>query len=357
MLTLCTLADVVERRERISELGALVSVLPLANYSLLRTLCSHLIKIIELSDVNKMTMRNVGIVFSPTLGIPAGVFALFLTEFDWVFYTSAQGEPMPRQMDEDILAPDKAELGDSMHFPLANAPDDREYPGTPAQQVIARAAAAAAAAEAEAARNQRRGNRQSWIAGGQVHTGDGQVLSLNTGLQQQQQGTSSGSTSRNNRNSLQYDAAEADRLLGPQSQGRLNSRRDGAGEHDIDDEAHMYEAGDFGAGLDDASSHQGTEDGDSNYASPLSPRSPRAQLHGLANQQSQGPPQPHGMQQYANANPALLTAGNNGSSMPVSPAGSQRSRNGGQQQRAPLHNMGPQPSMPPYTTRSPPPMA
>jgi RalA-binding protein 1 len=34
-------ADIVDRRERVNELGALVSILPLANYSLLRTLCSQ----------------------------------------------------------------------------------------------------------------------------------------------------------------------------------------------------------------------------------------------------------------------------------------------------------------------------
>lgn len=32
-----------------------------------------------------MTIRNVGIVFSPTLSIPAPVFAMFLTEFDAIF--------------------------------------------------------------------------------------------------------------------------------------------------------------------------------------------------------------------------------------------------------------------------------
>ena len=32
-----------------------------------------------------MTVRNVGIVFSPTLGIPAGVFSLMLSEFPRVF--------------------------------------------------------------------------------------------------------------------------------------------------------------------------------------------------------------------------------------------------------------------------------
>ncbi len=93
--------ELQDRVERVNELGRLVSQLPLANYSLLRTLCSHLIKIIEHSDVNKMTMRNVGIVFSPTLAIGAGIFALFLTEFDSVFETDANGEPAPRRIGEE----------------------------------------------------------------------------------------------------------------------------------------------------------------------------------------------------------------------------------------------------------------
>jgi len=60
-------------------------MLPLANYSLLRALTAHLILIVQNANINKMTMRNVGIVFSPTLGIPAGVFSLMLGEFNRVF--------------------------------------------------------------------------------------------------------------------------------------------------------------------------------------------------------------------------------------------------------------------------------
>jgi RalA-binding protein 1 len=48
-------------------------------------LTAHLILIVQNANVNKMTMRNVGIVFSPTLGIPAGVFSLMLAEFNRVF--------------------------------------------------------------------------------------------------------------------------------------------------------------------------------------------------------------------------------------------------------------------------------
>ena len=39
-----------------------------------------------------MTMRNVGIVFSPTLGIPAGVFSLMLGEFNRVFNVESDNE-------------------------------------------------------------------------------------------------------------------------------------------------------------------------------------------------------------------------------------------------------------------------
>lgn len=38
-------------------------------------------------------MRNVGIVFSPTLGIPAGVFSLMLGEFNRVFNVDADKTP------------------------------------------------------------------------------------------------------------------------------------------------------------------------------------------------------------------------------------------------------------------------
>ena len=83
--SLTILIDFVDAQERIKELSSLISQLPLANYSLLRALTAHLILIVQNSNVNKMTMRNVGIVFSPTLGIPAGVFSLMLGEFNRVF--------------------------------------------------------------------------------------------------------------------------------------------------------------------------------------------------------------------------------------------------------------------------------
>lgn len=44
-----------------------------------------MIVIVNNSDVNKMTIRNVGIVFAPTLNIPAPVFSMFLTDFEDIF--------------------------------------------------------------------------------------------------------------------------------------------------------------------------------------------------------------------------------------------------------------------------------
>ncbi|OAD08365.1 hypothetical protein MUCCIDRAFT_123332, partial [Mucor lusitanicus CBS 277.49] len=59
----------IRNQSKICEVGRLISTLPLANYTLLRSLCAHLIRVIENSDKNKMTLKNISIVFSATLGI------------------------------------------------------------------------------------------------------------------------------------------------------------------------------------------------------------------------------------------------------------------------------------------------
>ncbi|KAG6890294.1 hypothetical protein C0995_009500 [Termitomyces sp. Mi166 len=93
--------DFVNPQERIRELSQLIAALPLANYSLLRALTAHLILIVQNSSVNKMTMRNVGIVFSPTLGIPAGVFSLMLGEFNRVFNVDVGADEDADAEDDD----------------------------------------------------------------------------------------------------------------------------------------------------------------------------------------------------------------------------------------------------------------
>ncbi|KAF7296598.1 hypothetical protein HMN09_01067400 [Mycena chlorophos] len=76
-----SVVDYTDPQERINELAQLIGALPFPNYSLLRALTAHLILIVQNATINKMTMRNVGIVFSPTLGIPAPLFNLMLSEF------------------------------------------------------------------------------------------------------------------------------------------------------------------------------------------------------------------------------------------------------------------------------------
>lgn len=110
LLTVTTI-DFVDTQERVKELQELISQLPLANYSLLRALTAHLILIVQNSNVNKMTMRNVGIVFSPTLGIPAGVFSLMLGEFNRVFNVNGEGTDSPVEEEApDHVAPSPKRL-------------------------------------------------------------------------------------------------------------------------------------------------------------------------------------------------------------------------------------------------------
>lgn len=77
--------EMEDRDKKIQALNELVHRLPIENFTLLRALSSHLIRIIDNAAVNKMTVRNIGIVFSPTLNIPAQVFALFLHEHCNIF--------------------------------------------------------------------------------------------------------------------------------------------------------------------------------------------------------------------------------------------------------------------------------
>ncbi|WVO14798.1 hypothetical protein L204_102436 [Cryptococcus depauperatus] len=77
--------DLVESSARIAELSKLVSELPPPNYALLRSLSAHLILVVQNSHINKMTLRNIGIVFSPTLGIPAGIFSELISNFGPIF--------------------------------------------------------------------------------------------------------------------------------------------------------------------------------------------------------------------------------------------------------------------------------
>ncbi|KAJ3478016.1 hypothetical protein NLG97_g8689 [Lecanicillium saksenae] len=87
--------DLQDRDEKVATMALLVQRLPEANLTLLKYLISFLIRIINNSDVNKMTVRNVGIVFSPTLNIPAPVFATFLQNYEGIFGIDPEEYELP----------------------------------------------------------------------------------------------------------------------------------------------------------------------------------------------------------------------------------------------------------------------
>ncbi len=80
-----SITEMQNKTEKLAAVAELVKRLPQANATLLKYLLAFLIKIINHADMNKMTVRNVGIVFSPTLNIPAPVFALLLQNYQPVF--------------------------------------------------------------------------------------------------------------------------------------------------------------------------------------------------------------------------------------------------------------------------------
>ncbi|KAJ3111936.1 hypothetical protein HDU96_005141 [Phlyctochytrium bullatum] len=98
------LTEISDRNDRITELSRLVSQLPLTNYTLLRVIMAHLIRVVQASDVNKMTVRNVGIVFSPTLGIPVVVLTLMMAEYDLVFcWEDSQKAQLMRDREREMM--------------------------------------------------------------------------------------------------------------------------------------------------------------------------------------------------------------------------------------------------------------
>lgn len=134
-LTRYTGPDFVDPQERIKELSHLISSLPVANYSLLRALTAHLILIVQNANINKMTMRNVGIVFSPTLGIPAGVFSLMLGEFKRVFNVDGTLDEPVAPVDSEEAHTQSAARRNSQHYSEAAADQmlglvGRTLPGT-----------------------------------------------------------------------------------------------------------------------------------------------------------------------------------------------------------------------------------
>ncbi|KAI5480828.1 RalA-binding protein 1 [Pseudohyphozyma bogoriensis] len=97
--------DLKERKDRVNALGKLVARLPIEEYTLFRFFFAHLCVIAQNAEVSKMNLRNLGIVFSPTLAIPAPLFSLLLSEFDLVFAVEpTTGASQPIMVDDEPQA-------------------------------------------------------------------------------------------------------------------------------------------------------------------------------------------------------------------------------------------------------------
>lgn len=124
-LEFLAVTELQDLHAKISALNGLVHRLPRVNNALLRYLSSFLINIINHADTNKMTVRNVGIVFSPTLNIPAPVFALFLQQYDGIFGQAPDdhGTPVevtvtaPPLSPEDIRSPRRQKFAQDLPTP------------------------------------------------------------------------------------------------------------------------------------------------------------------------------------------------------------------------------------------------
>jgi RalA-binding protein 1 len=100
--------DLDDKKDKIVAFNALVHRLPPPNFALLRALSQYLLEVVNNSEKNKMSVRNVGIVFAPTLNIPAPVFAQFLSDFDAVFDTGVPSDGQTRTVEvkmPNTLAP------------------------------------------------------------------------------------------------------------------------------------------------------------------------------------------------------------------------------------------------------------
>lgn len=78
-------ADIKDTTSRLATFRQLILRLPVPNRALLRSVTEILYIVVTNQDINLMNLRNVGIVFTPTLNIPTSVFCALLQNFNLLF--------------------------------------------------------------------------------------------------------------------------------------------------------------------------------------------------------------------------------------------------------------------------------
>ncbi|KAF8472758.1 hypothetical protein BDZ91DRAFT_448119 [Kalaharituber pfeilii] len=114
--------EVIKQKDKIAALNRLVHQLPIENFTLLKALSGHLIRIVDNAAVNLMTVKNVGIVFSPTLNIPPPVFALFLQEHHSIFNNDREKDYAQEDNESSRLQTQRSDKPRQQSFTLQERP-------------------------------------------------------------------------------------------------------------------------------------------------------------------------------------------------------------------------------------------
>ncbi|KIW03338.1 uncharacterized protein PV09_05548 [Verruconis gallopava] len=126
--------EIEDREQKVAAINVLVHMLPRPNMELLSNLCSYLADIANASDVNKMNVRNVAIVFAPTLNIPAPLIQLFLTDYPNIFGDEV-GEKSPiKEMHATASAAPQESIRSPRHQMFSDLPTPAYNQNTFSQQ-------------------------------------------------------------------------------------------------------------------------------------------------------------------------------------------------------------------------------
>ncbi|TKA72299.1 hypothetical protein B0A55_07160 [Friedmanniomyces simplex] len=89
-------------RDKVVALNVLVNRLPRPNRALLQALAEFLLAIVSNADINKMNVRNVGIVFAPTLNVPGPLISSFVEDEGEIFGPAFEEPESPLSVTEMV---------------------------------------------------------------------------------------------------------------------------------------------------------------------------------------------------------------------------------------------------------------
>ena len=107
-------SELSDPSNKITAFNSLVHQLPPGNYTLLQSLSSYLLQVVQKQERNKMNVRNLALIFSPTLNLPVPIIVMFLSEYHAIFDNSPSSstsgiEPTigQRKVSDDVRSPRK----------------------------------------------------------------------------------------------------------------------------------------------------------------------------------------------------------------------------------------------------------